>query len=40
MERGTVNQLKAPGAVQQQAGVKKGAKSFEELAAADDMVDL
>ncbi len=40
IERGTVSQLKAPGAVQQQPGVRKGAKTLEELAAADDMVDL
>ena len=40
IERGTVGQLKAPGGEQQQQGRKKGAKTLEELAAADDMVDL
>lgn len=38
MERGTVSQLKAPGGAQQPG--KKAVKTLEELAAADDMVDL
>lgn len=40
IERGTISQLKAPDGGQQQPGRKKGAKTLEELAAADDMVDL
>lgn len=40
MQQGTISQLKAPGRQAAQTSGGKAKKTLEELAAADDMVDL